>query len=143
MIELDVMCVPLTEHGVHPDVSNTIDRTESASHDRRISPRAILESQMQCTARAIAKGTAVIALLAFPCVVFAHEKWFADANGYPTQWEQIFRFPQIVGVLLALAVTIVLAIVWRRTRQVARCFRGRRHSAPRPTDAHAFTRWCR
>ena len=42
-------------------------------------------------------------------------EWFADAKGYPTQWEQIFRFPQIVGVLLALAVTIVLAVVWRRT----------------------------
>ena len=70
---------------------------------------------MQCTARAIAKGTAVIALVAFPCAALAHEKWFADANGYPTQWEQIFRFPQIVGVLLALAVTTVLAVVWRGT----------------------------
>ena len=70
---------------------------------------------MKCTARGMVKGAAVIALVAFPCAAVAHEKWFADAKGYPTQWEQIFRFPQIVGVLLALAVTTVLAVVWRGT----------------------------
>ena len=70
---------------------------------------------MTRTARALAKGAAVIALVAFPCAALAHEKWFADAKGYPTHWEQIFRFPQIVGVLAALAVTVVLAVVWRGT----------------------------
>ena len=68
---------------------------------------------MQCTARAIAKGAAVIALVAFPSAVLAHEKWFADANGYPTQWDQLFTFPQIVGLLLALALTTVIGLVWR------------------------------
>ena len=70
---------------------------------------------MKCTPRTIARGTAVIALVAFPSVASAHEKWFADAKAYPTQWEQVFRSPQIVGVLLALALTIVLALVWRGT----------------------------
>ena len=60
------------------------------------------------------RGIALIALIRFPRVVYAHEKWFVDASAYPTQWEQVFRFPQIVGVSLALAATIVLAIVWRR-----------------------------
>lgn len=68
---------------------------------------------MRCTARSMYRGIAVIALLTFPCAVYAHEKWFADANAYPTQWAQVFRFPQIVGVSLALAATIALAIVWR------------------------------
>src|SRR6188508_2045736 len=57
---------------------------------------------------------ALIALLTVPGAAYAHEKWFADASVYPTQWEQVFRFPQIVGVSLALAATIMLAIVWRR-----------------------------
>ena len=70
---------------------------------------------MRWTARSLYRGSAVIALLTFPCAVYAHEKWFADANAYPTQWEQVFRFPQIVGVSLALAATIALAIVWRRS----------------------------
>ena len=59
---------------------------------------------------------ALIALLTVPRAAYAHEKWFADANAYPTQWEQVFRFPQIVGVSLALAATIMLAIVWRRNK---------------------------
>ena len=79
---------------------------------------------MKCTARGIVKGAVVIALVALPCAAVAHEKWFADAKGYPTHWEQIFRFPQIVGVLLALAATIVLAVVWRGT--------GRRALLPGP-----------
>ena len=70
---------------------------------------------MRCTARSMYPGVALIALLAFPGVAYAHEKWFADGKAHPTQWEQVFRFPEIVGVSLALAATIVLAIVWRRT----------------------------
>ena len=61
---------------------------------------------MRCTARSMYRGIALIALLAFPWAAYAHEKWFADANAYPTQWEQVFRFPQMVGVSVALAATI-------------------------------------
>ena len=57
---------------------------------------------------------AVSALLAWPRAVYAHEKWFADARLYPPEWAQAFKLPQIAGVLLALAATVVLAIVWRR-----------------------------
>lgn len=69
---------------------------------------------MKCRPGAIYRAIPAIAFLAFPYAVYAHEKWFADASAFPTQWPQLFRFPQIVGVALALAVTLVLAILWRR-----------------------------
>ena len=69
---------------------------------------------MRSTVRSIYRRIVVIALVAFPCAVYAHEKWFADAKAHPTQWEQLLRFPQIVGVSVALAATIVLAILWRK-----------------------------
>ena len=58
---------------------------------------------------------ALIALLTVPGAAYAHEKWFADAKAHPTHWEQLVSFPQIVGVSLALAATIVLALVWRKS----------------------------
>jgi hypothetical protein len=65
-------------------------------------------------ARTLCRATALAALLACPRVVDAHEKWFADARAHPTDWAQAFRFPQVVGICLALAVTIALAIIWRQ-----------------------------
>lgn len=54
------------------------------------------------------------ALVMPSAVVYAHEKWFADSSSFPTQWDQIFRFPQNVGVLFALIATAALGLVWRR-----------------------------
>ena len=69
---------------------------------------------MAGSARSRYRDLALIALLACPCAVYAHEKWFADGKAHPTDWLQVFRFPQNLAVSIALAVTIVLAIVWRR-----------------------------
>ena len=79
---------------------------------------------MRGPARSLYRGIALIGIFTFPCAAYAHEKWFADATAYPTQWAQPFRFPQIIGVSLALAATMVLAIVWRRN--------GRRALLPGP-----------
>jgi hypothetical protein len=54
----------------------------------------------------------------------AHEKWFADGTAHPTRWEQIFRFPQLAGITLALIATALLALLWRRL--------GRRELLPGP-----------
>ena len=70
---------------------------------------------MRCIARSLYRYIALIALFGFPCAAYAHEKWFADAKAHPTHWEQLVSFPQIVGVSLALAATIVLALVWRKS----------------------------
>lgn len=71
---------------------------------------------MRRTVRSTCRGIAVLALLAFPYAAHAHEKWFADATAHPTRWEQLFRFPQIVGVAAALIVTAILALVWRTSK---------------------------
>src|SRR5215207_9943001 len=81
---------------------------------------------MRHIARPVYRRAALVALLAFPYATYAHEKWFADAKAHPTQWEQVFRFPQIVGVSVALAATLVLAILWRRV--------GSRTLLPGPED---------
>jgi hypothetical protein len=65
-------------------------------------------------ARAGVGAQVIAALLAIPWAVFAHEKWFAAAEAYPTRWDQAWRAPQIFGVVFALAATMALAIVWRR-----------------------------
>jgi len=73
------------------------------------------KAPMRSTARSLHHHLAVAVLLAFPGAVYAHEKWFADAKAHPTQWEQVFRFPQIVGVAVALSATVALALLWRRS----------------------------
>lgn len=54
----------------------------------------------------------------------AHEKWFADSTAHPTRWEQIFRFPQLAGISVALIATALLALLWRKF--------GRRELLPGP-----------
>jgi hypothetical protein len=56
--------------------------------------------------------------------VQAHEKWFHNAAAHPTNWAQAFRFPQIIGVVLAVLTTVALGVVWRK--------RGRRNLLPGP-----------
>lgn len=63
-------------------------------------------------------------MLAASQALFAHEKWFTDATAHPARWEQIFRFPQMAGVIAALIATALLALVWRKL--------GRRELLPGP-----------
>jgi uncharacterized membrane protein YphA (DoxX/SURF4 family) len=58
----------------------------------------------------------VAGLLAFPATVRAHEKWFYDATLYPTRWEQAFQFPGIVGVAVAVGLTVMAGVAWRARR---------------------------
>src|SRR4051794_12410260 len=66
----------------------------------------------------------IAAILSFPHNIQAHEKWFHDAAAHPTNWAQAFKFPQIIGVTIALLITVVLGVVWRMC--------GRRNLFPGP-----------
>jgi uncharacterized membrane protein YphA (DoxX/SURF4 family) len=55
-------------------------------------------------------------MLACAGMAHAHEKWFLDPAPYPTSWEMAVRFPAIVGVGVAVAVTALAGLVWRARR---------------------------
>jgi hypothetical protein len=62
-------------------------------------------------------GLALVVLLTtlvFPSVAFAHEKWFYDAEPHGTHWGQAFKFPQILGVVIAVGLAAALGFVWRK-----------------------------
>src|SRR5262245_48253035 len=62
--------------------------------------------------------------LAHPVVAWAHEKWFVDAGPYPTVWTAALRLPGVVGVAIAIVLTIVAGLAWRAL--------GRRNLIPGP-----------
>jgi hypothetical protein len=66
----------------------------------------------------------LLAVFAFPGTAHAHEKWFHDAEPYPTNWAQAFKFPQVIGVTVAVLLTVALGFVWRKF--------GRRNVLPGP-----------
>ena len=60
--------------------------------------------------------TQVAGILACPATTRAHEKWFYDATLHPTRWEQAFQFPGIVGVGVAVVLTVMAGLAWRARR---------------------------
>ena len=60
--------------------------------------------------------TQVVGILAYPGPAWAHEKWFYDATRHPTRWEQAFQFPGIVGVAVAVGLTVMAGLAWRARR---------------------------
>jgi uncharacterized membrane protein YphA (DoxX/SURF4 family) len=56
------------------------------------------------------------AVLAGPLAAHAHEKWFHDAAPHPTQWENAFRVPGIIGVGVGLLATALIGLLWRMRR---------------------------
>ena len=60
--------------------------------------------------------TPVVGILACPGTARAHEKWFYDATLHPTRWEQAFQFPGIVGVGVAVVLTVIAGLAWRARR---------------------------
>ena len=54
--------------------------------------------------------TQVVGILAYPGQAWAHEKWFYDATRHPTRWEQAFQFPGIVGVAVAVGLTVMAGL---------------------------------
>lgn len=79
-------------------------------------------------------GIALVAfliLLAFPGAANAHEKWFFDAEPYRTDWAQAFKFPQILAVAIAVALTVALGVAWLKW--------GRRAMLPGPEALGATT----
>lgn len=55
--------------------------------------------------------------MACPGTALAHEKWFYDAAPHRTHWEEAFRFPNVLGVSAAVALTVVAGLVWRALRR--------------------------
>jgi hypothetical protein len=55
----------------------------------------------------------VVGMLACPGTARAHEKWFYDATLHPARWEHAFRFPGIVGVGVAVVLTVLAGLAWR------------------------------
>ncbi len=51
--------------------------------------------------------------LVCPAGAHAHEKWFVDAAAYPTSWAVALRFPEVIGIAVALILTAVAGIAWR------------------------------
>ena len=65
---------------------------------------------------------AVIAIA--PRSADAHEKWFHNAEAYPTRWEEAIQVPGIVGVAVGVGLTALVGLAWRA--------RGRRDFIPGP-----------
>src|SRR5918997_1865606 len=73
--------------------------------------------------------TPVAGILACPGTARAHEKWFYDATLHPTRWEQAFQFPGIVGVGVAVVLTVIAGLAWRSRRCLDRRHRHHRSGA--------------
>jgi uncharacterized membrane protein YphA (DoxX/SURF4 family) len=54
-----------------------------------------------------------VGLRASPGPAWAHEKWFYDATRHPARWEQAFQFLDIVGVAVAVGLTVMAGLTWR------------------------------
>src|SRR5262245_16615263 len=50
---------------------------------------------------------------ALPLAAEAHEKWFIDASPHPTAWAAALHPPEVIGVCVAIVLTIVAGLVWR------------------------------
>jgi hypothetical protein len=64
----------------------------------------------------VALTALMVALLAFPGVADAHERWFYDAAPNQTRGYEAFEFPQILFVAAAIALTVVAGALWRWRR---------------------------
>src|SRR5262245_27560463 len=51
--------------------------------------------------------------LLFPAFASAHEKWFHDAQPFPTRVEEITQLPGILAVGIGLAATVIVGLLWR------------------------------
>jgi hypothetical protein len=49
---------------------------------------------------------------AFPVPAGAHEKWFVDASSHPTSWAAALEPPGIVGVAVAIVLTVIAGVAW-------------------------------
>lgn len=83
-------------------------------------PRKVLQSLL-----------ATMAVLSWPRLGHAHEKWFHDAAPHPTDWMQLLGFPQSLGVLVGVLLTLLLGAAWRIC--------GRRNLIPGPEALGATT----